>query len=65
MRRARTATREFLRVDEGIAITGYGLLLALAAILMIGGVTLFASSIKLVRRPNLRDHDGVVVRNST
>lgn len=38
--------REFMRDEEGIAVTEYGLLLALVAILMISVVTVFGSSIK-------------------
>ena len=42
-----TATlRRFVRSDEGIAVTEYGLLIALVAILMISVVTVFGSSIK-------------------
>jgi pilus assembly protein Flp/PilA len=37
--------RSFLRSDEGIAVTEYGLLIALVAVLLIGVVTLFGSSI--------------------
>lgn len=40
------AVRRFLRADEGIAVTEYGLLIALVAILLISVVTLFGSSIK-------------------
>jgi pilus assembly protein Flp/PilA len=35
----------FWRNDEGIAVTEYGLLIALVAILLIGVVTIFASQI--------------------
>ena len=38
--------REFVAADSGIAVTEYGLLVALVAVLMIGVVTVFASSIK-------------------
>jgi pilus assembly protein Flp/PilA len=37
--------RRFLRDDQGIAVTEYGLLIALVAVLLIGVVTLFGSSI--------------------
>jgi pilus assembly protein Flp/PilA len=37
--------RSFLRSDEGIAVTEYGLLIALVAVLLIGVVTIFGSSI--------------------
>ena len=37
--------RQFLRDESGIAITEYGLLLALVAILLVGVVTIFGSSI--------------------
>ena len=36
----------FLRTDEGIAVTEYGLLVALIAVLMISVVTVFGSSIR-------------------
>jgi Flp pilus assembly pilin Flp len=39
------AARLFWRRDEAIAVTEYGLLIALVAILLIGVVTLFASQI--------------------
>jgi pilus assembly protein Flp/PilA len=42
----RSPTARFLRDDAGIAVTEYGLLIALVAILMIGVVTVFGSSIK-------------------
>ena len=38
--------RRFLRSEDAIAVTEYGLLLALVAILMISVVTVFGSSIK-------------------
>jgi pilus assembly protein Flp/PilA len=38
--------RNFLRSDEGIAVTEYGLLVALVAILMIGVVSVYGSSIR-------------------
>jgi pilus assembly protein Flp/PilA len=38
-------TRRFLRDESGIAVTEYGLLIALVAILLIGVVTIFASQI--------------------
>jgi len=39
------SARQFLRDDSAIAVTEYGLLIALVAILLIGVVTLFGSSI--------------------
>ena len=45
MDRARSLTRTFVRSDEAIAVTEYGLLIALVAVLLIGVVTLFGSSI--------------------
>jgi pilus assembly protein Flp/PilA len=38
--------RRFLRDESGIAVTEYGLLVALIAVLLIGVVTVFGSSIK-------------------
>jgi len=46
MHRIRILGREFVRSDEGIAVTEYGLLVALVAVLLIGVVTLFGSSIR-------------------
>lgn len=40
-----TRIRSFLRSDSGIAVTEYGLLIALVAVLLIGVVTIFGSSI--------------------
>jgi pilus assembly protein Flp/PilA len=37
--------RRFIRSESGIAVTEYGLLIALVAVLLIGVVTLFGSSI--------------------
>ena len=37
--------RRFLRDDSAIAVTEYGLLIALVAVLLIGVVTIFGSSI--------------------
>lgn len=37
--------RRFLRSESGIAVTEYGLLIALVAVLLIGVVTLFGSQI--------------------
>jgi pilus assembly protein Flp/PilA len=37
--------RRFLRSDAGIAVTEYGLLLALVAVLLVGVVTIFGSDI--------------------
>jgi len=39
------AIRRFVRDDSGIAVTEYGLLIALVAVLLIGVVTIFGSSI--------------------
>ena len=38
--------RRFLRDESAIAVTEYGLLVALIAVLLIGVVTVFGSSIK-------------------
>lgn len=38
--------RRFLRDESAIAVTEYGLLVALVAVLLIGVVTIFGSSIK-------------------
>lgn len=46
MTRIRTQVSRFLRNDEGIAVTEYGLLVALVAVLLIGVVAIFGSSIK-------------------
>jgi len=46
MRQLTARVRDFLAADDGIAVTEYGLLIALVAILMIGVVTVFGSSIK-------------------
>jgi Flp pilus assembly pilin Flp len=45
MDRARSLARTLVRSDEAIAVTEYGLLIALVAVLLIGVVTLFGSSI--------------------
>jgi pilus assembly protein Flp/PilA len=45
MDRIRTLVRNFAKNDEGIAVTEYGLLIALVAVLLIGVVTVFGSSI--------------------
>ena len=45
MHRRYAAIRKFLKGDEAIAVTEYGLLIALIAILLIGVVTLFGSQI--------------------
>jgi Flp pilus assembly pilin Flp len=37
--------RSFLRSESGIAVTEYGLLIALVAVLLIGVVAIFGSSI--------------------
>jgi pilus assembly protein Flp/PilA len=39
------SVRRFLRDESGIAVTEYGLLIALVAVLLIGVVTIFGSSI--------------------
>ena len=41
----RTTIRRFLRDENAIAVTEYGLLIALVAVLLIGVVTIFGSSI--------------------
>jgi pilus assembly protein Flp/PilA len=46
MHRFAASLRKFVRSDEGIAVTEYGLLVALVAVLLIGVVTIFGSSIK-------------------
>jgi len=46
MQRVRTAIGRFVRDDNGIAVTEYGLLVALVAVLLIGVVTIFGSSIR-------------------
>jgi pilus assembly protein Flp/PilA len=45
MDRIRSLARKFVKSDEGIAVTEYGLLIALVAVLLIGVVTIFGSSI--------------------
>jgi pilus assembly protein Flp/PilA len=45
MDRIRTLARKFVKSDEGIAVTESGLLIALVAVLLIGVVTIFGSSI--------------------
>ena len=45
MDRISTMVRKFVKSDEGIAVTEYGLLIALVAVLLIGVVTIFGSSI--------------------
>ena len=45
MDRINTLVRKFVKSDEGIAVTEYGLLIALVAVLLIGVVTVFGSSI--------------------
>lgn len=40
------AVARFFKSDEGIAVTEYGLLVALVAVLLIGVVAVFGSSIK-------------------
>ena len=46
MQRIGGVVRKFVKSDEGIAVTEYGLLVALIAVLLIGVVTVFGSSIK-------------------
>ena len=46
MHQVAAGLRKFVRSDEGIAVTEYGLLVALIAVLLIGVVTIFGSSIK-------------------
>jgi Flp pilus assembly pilin Flp len=46
MSRVRAALSDFLADEEAIAVTEYGLLVALVAILMIGVVSVFGSSIR-------------------
>ena len=45
MSRLKAAARKFLRADQAIAATEYGLLVALVAILLIGVVSVFGSGI--------------------
>jgi Flp pilus assembly pilin Flp len=45
MDRIRAQIRKFVKGEEGIAVTEYGLLIALVAILLIGVVTVFSSEI--------------------
>ena len=45
MRKLLATTRRFARDEDGIAVTEYGLLIALVAVLLIGVVTIFGSSI--------------------
>jgi pilus assembly protein Flp/PilA len=46
MRRIAGRLQKFVRSEEGIAVTEYGLLVALIAVLLIGVVTVFGRSIK-------------------
>ena len=46
MQRIGAGVRKFVKSEEGIAVTEYGLLVALVAVLLIGVVTIFGSSIK-------------------
>ena len=46
MSRVRAAVSDFLAGEEAIAVTEYGLLVALVAILMIGVVSVFGSNIR-------------------
>jgi len=46
MNQIRSVTSKFIKSDERIAVTEYGLLVALVAVLLIGVVTVFGSSIK-------------------
>jgi len=45
MKTMRSAVQKFVQQEEGIAVTEYGLLIALVAVLLIGVVTIFGSSI--------------------
>jgi pilus assembly protein Flp/PilA len=45
MKSFRLAARRFVRSEDGIAVTEYGLLVALVAIALIAVVTLFGSQI--------------------
>jgi Flp pilus assembly pilin Flp len=45
MHRTNSLARALVASDEGIAVTEYGLLIALVAVLLIGVVTVFGSSI--------------------
>jgi Flp pilus assembly pilin Flp len=45
MHRIHAAVRTFVRGEDGIAVTEYGLLIALIAILLIGVVVMFSSQI--------------------
>jgi pilus assembly protein Flp/PilA len=45
MQMIRAHVRRFIRDESGIAVTEYGLLIALVAVLLIGVVTIFGSSI--------------------
>jgi pilus assembly protein Flp/PilA len=46
MNRVVAGLRKFVQSDDAIAVTEYGLLVALIAVLLIGVVTIFGSSIK-------------------
>ena len=46
MSRVRAALSDFLDGEDAIAVTEYGLLVALVAILMIGVVSVFGSNIR-------------------
>jgi Flp pilus assembly pilin Flp len=46
MSRVTAGLRRFIRSDEGIAVTEYGLLVALIAVLLIAVVMIFGSSIR-------------------
>ena len=46
MRRLLTQVRRFVREDAAIAVTEYGLLVALIAVLLISVVAVFGSSIR-------------------
>jgi len=46
MHRVAADARRFIESDDGIAVTEYGLLVALIAVLLIGVVSVFGSSIK-------------------
>ena len=46
MQRIRATVRDFFQAEDAIAVTEYGLLVALIAVLLIGVVTIFGSSIR-------------------
>ena len=53
--------KKFLRSEEGIAVTEYGLLIALVAIALIAVVTVFGKQhLVLVRQEDWPDHNGLI-----